>query len=164
MSDTNKAAQPPAKKSRSTLLIVGAVVLLGGGGAGAYFMTRGGAAAAEAHAEPAAETHEAPAGGVVRFEPFIVNLADAGGKRFLRADIRLLVGEIEAAEHAQEDAVTVARLRSAIIDVLTAQTAEQIVTAEGKAALKKTIAETAAPLLKSTEVSDVLFADFVIQY
>lgn len=164
MSDTKTAAQPPAKKSRGKLFaIVGAIVVLGGGGAGAYFMTRGGSAPAE-HAAAEQPAHEAQEHGVVTFEPFIVNLADPGGQRFLRADIRLLVGEAEAAAHVQENAVTVARLRSAIIDVLTAQTAERIVTAEGKAALKSAIAETASHMMRPTEVSDVLFADFVIQY
>jgi flagellar protein FliL len=163
MSDTKTAAQPPARKSRGKLFaIVGAIVVLAGGGAGAYFMTRGGAPAEHAAAEEPA--HEAEEHGVVTFEPFIVNLADPGGQRFLRADIRLLVGEVEAAAHVQENAVTIARLRSAIIDVLTAQTAERIVTSEGKAALKTAIAETASHVMRPTEVSDVLFADFVIQY
>jgi flagellar basal body-associated protein FliL len=35
---------------------------------------------------------------------------------------------------------------------------------EGKAALKKTIAEQADAILRPTEVADVLFSDFVIQY
>lgn len=144
------------------LAIAGAIVVLGGGGAGAYFMTRGGTGTEPTAAEEPA--HAAEEHGVVTFEPFVVNLADPGGQRFLRADIRLLVGEAEAAEHAQENAVTIARLRSAIIDVLTAQTAERIVTAEGKAALKAAIAETASHMMRPTEVSDVLFADFVIQY
>jgi flagellar FliL protein len=163
MSDTQATAAPPAKKSRGKLfLVVGVIVLRGGGGAGAWYVTRGGSdAAAEAgHEKPAPEVER----GVVSFEPFIVNLADPGGQRFLRADIRLLVPEPEAAAHVQENAVAIARLRAAIIDVLTAQTAAAIAVPEGKAALKKTIAEQADAILRPTEVADVLFSDFVIQY
>jgi flagellar FliL protein len=163
MSDTQTAAAPAAKSSKGKLfIIVGAIVLLGGGGAGAWYVTRPKADPRQAEAaKPAREVEH----GIVTFEPFIVNLADAGGQRFLRADIRLLVGDsAEAGKKVQENKVTVTRLRAGIIDVLTAQTADQIARPEGKAALKKSIAEQASTILHPTEVADVLFSDFVIQY
>jgi flagellar basal body-associated protein FliL len=47
--------------------------------------------------------------------------------------------------------------------LLTQQTAAGLQTADGKAALKKTIAERATGIVKPAEVSDVLFSDFVVQ-
>jgi flagellar FliL protein len=163
MSDTNTAAPAaPATKSKAKLFIIaGIVLLLGGGGAGAWYVTRG---RGDANHETVEKAKPEVEHGVVGFEPFIVNLADPGGQRFLRADIRLLVADEAAAKHVQENKVTSTRLRAAIIDVLTSQTADQIARPEGKAALKKSIAEQASTILHPTEVADVLFSDFVIQY
>lgn len=159
------AAKPAKKKSKGKLFIIASVliVLLGGGGLAAYFAMR---KPAETTAESAAApTKEAHAGtGIVSFEPFVVNLADAGAQRFLRISVRLIVGEEEEAKHLQESEVQLMRLRSAILELLTAETSDHIVTPDGKAALKKEIAERAAHIVEPIEVSDVLFSDFVVQY
>ena len=137
------------KKGKGKLFIVLAVVLvlLGGGGAGAFFMLRKPATARRRGApwRPRSPT----ANGIVNFEPFIVNLADPGKRRFLRINVRLLVGEAEEAEHIQESEVLQMRLRSDILELLTEQTSETIVSAEGKAALKKKIAERAHHILET---------------
>ena len=56
------------------------------------------------------------------------------------------------------------RMRSAILELLSQQTAENLVTAEGKTSLKETIAEHISPLTGGVKVSDVLFSDFVVQF
>jgi flagellar FliL protein len=158
------AEAAPAQKSRAKLFIIAgvAVVLLGGGGAAAYWaFGRGEPAAEEASAEHAAPEHHR----IVSFEPFVVNLADRDARRFLRISVRLVVaGEEEGGHGSNDDEVTLVRLRSEILDQLTQQTADTIVTAEGKAALKKAIAARAAAILEPMEVADVLFSDFVVQY
>jgi flagellar FliL protein len=164
MSDKPQTAAPPAKKKSGKLLtIAGAVlVLVGGGGAAAYWTLRKPAADA---AEAKAEAEKKPeSSGIVGFEPFVVNLADPGKQRFLRINVQLVVGEEEEAKHIEENAVERMRLRSAIIELLTEQTSDHIVTPEGKAELKKQIAERAHHIVEPTEVSDVLFSDFVVQY
>ena len=172
MSDKNEAAESaadkkaPAKaKGKGKLFVILGVVfvLLGGGGAGAFFMLRKPAdpeAAAKAEEE---KKHEAPKG-IISFEPFVVNLADPGGKRFLRINVRLLVPEEEEAKHLEENKVAVERLRAAILELLTEQTSDVIVQAEGKAALKTKIIEHATHIIEPVEVADVLFSDFVVQY
>src|SRR5712691_1923622 len=158
------AAKPAKKSSKGKLFIIlgVVVVLLGGGGAAAYFTMRKPAEAVATAAAPKKAAH--PDTGIVSFEPFVVNLADTGGQRFLRISVRLIVGEEEQAKHIQESEVQLMRLRSAILELLTAQTSERIVTQDGKAALKKEIAERAAHIVAPIEVSDVLFSDFVVQY
>lgn len=171
MSDKTDAApdgkKEPAKgKSKAKLFIILGVVfvLLGGGGAGAFFMMRKPAdAAAAEHGEEEKKKHETPKG-MVSFEPFVVNLADPGGKRFLRINVRLLVPEEEEAKELEENKVATERLRAMILELLTEQTSEVIVQAEGKAALKTKIIEQADHILEPIEVADVLFSDFVVQY
>ena len=149
-------AQP--KKSSKKLLIVGlaTLVLAGGGTATAWRMTR--------HAAPAAEKAVEVEHGLISFEPFVVNLADQGGSRFLRVSVRLIVGSAHEAEKIQKSDVELMRVRSAIIELLTEQTADKLVTVEGKAALKQAIAARVEPLIQHAKVTDVLFSDFVVQF
>jgi flagellar FliL protein len=163
MADTEpKVEQPAPKKSRGKLLfvIVAVVILLAGGGGGAYWWTHANAQTAES--EDAGEETHAEAG-MVSLEPFVVNLADTDSRRYLRINVRLIVDGVEAAEEIEHHPVAVMRLRAAVLELLTQQTASAVQSAEGKTALKKSIAERAAGIIKPTEVSDVLFSDFVVQ-
>ena len=158
MSDTKTPDAPKASggKSRLIIIIVAAVAVLGGGGATAFFMTRG---PASAPAAPKPVEH-----GLVSLEPFVVNLAAQGGSRFLRVSVRLIVESALKAEHLQKNEVALTRARSAILELLTQQTADHLVTAEGKVALKESISEKLEPVLEETKVLDVLFSDFVVQF
>ena len=80
---------------------------------------------------------------VVDMEVFVVNLADESGNRFLRVNMRLLTWDEEQAAELKEDAVINARVRSAILELLSLQYADALVTPEGKEELKKAIAERA---------------------
>lgn len=173
MADTSGSAKttpPPPKKGRTLVaaLTIFMLVLVAGGGVGAFFILRHRAPAdvesaeSSGSAEPAKPV--APALGMLALEPFVVNLADAGGTHFLRVSIRLLVDDRERTEHIQKNEVVLTRLRSAILELLTQQTAERLITPEGKEALKKAVATRAAPVLGDAKVSDVLFSDFVVQF
>jgi flagellar FliL protein len=160
MSTTETASAPPAKKKGSKLLKLGVpiLLLLAGGGGGGWWYVYGRASSTVQAAEPA------PDPTMVSFEPFIVNLADPGGRRFLRVSLQLLVvGEHAAVELEEKKGLLHSRVRSALLELLTTQTSAGLATPEGRNALKKAIAETAAHQLEGTEVSDVLFAEFVVQ-
>src|SRR5579872_7076426 len=77
------AAAAPKKKSKKLLIVVGAVVVLAGVGGGVYAMRRGQSGA------PTAE--KSTSRGLVPFDPFVVNLADPGGSRFIRLTLALVV-------------------------------------------------------------------------
>jgi flagellar FliL protein len=167
-----------AGKSKLVIIIVAAVVLLGGGGAGAYFMmNRGAKAEAAEEAEGHTEGHDAAkkkakkkhadeeqGGGVISFDPFVVNLADPGGSRFLRVKVQLVIEDEKEAEELPKKQVPMVRTRAAILDLLTQQTAEKLITPEGKTELKAAIKEHASQVLEPIEVIDVLFSDFVVQF
>jgi flagellar protein FliL len=153
------------------LVVIGlvALVLLGGGGGAAWwwFVARpkaaGEAGGAERPKEKETKAEKKPAGGgMVALDQFLVNLADKDASRFLRVKLGLVVETKAEAEETEKDDVAKARLRSAILEVLSQQTAETLVTPEGKSELKKLIAERASAA--GPKVLDVLFTDFVVQF
>ena len=159
------AAATPAKKKPLVLIMAVIVVLLGAGGGGAWFFMKGNAEAKGADAEEKEKKDEVKLSerGLVKLDPFIVNLADEGGKRFLRASIQLVVeNEAEAAEFEEKPVLTMGA-RSAIVETLTGQYSEDLGTPEGKDELREMLKEHVSEALK-IEIVDVLFSDFVIQY
>jgi flagellar FliL protein len=160
---TAAPAAPAPKKSRKGLLITLTliVILLVGGGGGAYwFMFRGAGEAQAAEPEP---PPPAPTG-AIPLEPFVVNLADPTGSRFLRVTLSLVVADETIAHEVEEDKVVVLRVRSAILELLAQQQASELVTPEGKAALKKSIADGVTHAHHELEVADVLFSEFIVQF
>lgn len=157
LADASETEKPRKKKKWFVLAAAGVLVV---GAAGVVtWQIRG-------HAAPGTPepTHEAEGPtGMITPEPFLANLADRGVSRFAKVTVRLVVESKEEAEVLAEDIVKQARLRSAILELLTEQTADYLVTSEGKEDLKKAIAARAAKTL-GCKVHDVLFTDFVVQF
>lgn len=149
----------PAKKGgKLVMMFVIVLVVLGAGGGGAWWFMRGETAKAEEKEPDPAER------GLVSFEPFLVNLADPGGGRFLKTTIQVVVSSGKEAAHLKETPVLVMQARSAILELLTLQTADTLVTPEGKQALKDAIKEKIGKALGHVKVVDVLFSEFVVQF
>jgi flagellar protein FliL len=148
------------------LIVIGVavVVLLGAGGGGAWWWLHRAGAAEGATAEKHEAAPDPADSGVLTLEPFLVNLADKDSPRFLRVTLRLIVAGKKAAGKLEEDEVVKVRVRSAILELLTEQTSEQLVTPEGKAALKKAILGRCAAIVTEAKVVDVLFSEFVVQF
>jgi flagellar protein FliL len=175
-------ASPLAERSEvKKLLVIGcAVLLLAGGGAGGWWWWVSRAAAADGdqageQREPSGKkgrkvsAHETAA---VALDPFLVNLADRDASRFLRVTLQLVVDNPELARALAGKGHTTpgphdlekVRLRSAVLELLTTQRADRLVTPEGKEELKRAIADRASEVLEQAEVVDVLFTDFVVQF
>jgi flagellar FliL protein len=173
MSQAAPATAPEKKgKGRLIIIIAAVVVLLAGGGAAFWFLGNP-SAKAQAHdpaavedeaEEEAPEPEKGEKQGIVPFDPFVVNLADEGVSRFLRLTLKLVVKNEEIAKELEEDEVVRAQVRSSVLELLTLQTSEHLVTPEGKAELKKQIAERAEHAMHKTKVKDVLFSEFVVQF
>ena len=150
------------KKGKSKLLLVGipTFMLLMGGGAGAWWYFN--KPPVDGSAEAASEQADDAKAGIVPLESFIVNLADSGGRKYVRANILILVPEAAEAKEVEENKLVISRMRSAVIEVLAKRTAVELLTAEGRAALKHDIAETAKGIAH-IEVRDVLFEEFIVQ-
>ena len=152
---------PSTAKGRSKLLMIGvpvAVLLLGGAGGGFWYV-KNVRAASSGEKKP---VEEAEATGLLRFEPFTLNLADPGGRRYLRITVGLVLPDADMAKKVSDDDLVVSKVRSTLIDTISGRMATDLSTPDGRAALKKAIAE-AASHVGHMEVRDVLFTDFIVQ-
>jgi flagellar protein FliL len=106
---------------------------------------------------------EQEAGVIVPLDAFIVNLADPGGKRYLRTTMSL---ELETSDTKSAQAEIEKRspqIKDTIIMVLTTKRFEDIQPTEGKAALRDEIVQKLNDLLKLGKVSNLYFTELVVQ-
>jgi flagellar basal body-associated protein FliL len=162
MSEPTGTPAPPAagggwKKT------VGVVLITGLAAAGGGFWWSRSTAAQEGVAEHAPKAVKATRG-LVKFEPFVVNLADGAGTRFLRTTLQLVIEPSEGAAALAENPVKMLELRSAVLELLAQQSASALVTPEGKAAMKAAIISRAQEALEDWKIADVLFSEFVVQF
>lgn len=151
----------------AVFLIAGAaLVLLAGGGTAAILMFGGGgkgAVAVERAAGMGGPGGVRAAESLVSFETFLVNLADPGGDRFLKATIRAVLSDPEVAEELQRDELTRSRVRDRIISVLTSRTVEDVANPGGKDSLRQQLLREINEALPDDVVTEVLFVEFVVQ-
>ncbi len=155
MSDDEKVSEAPKKKRRTWMLVPLVLVLCGA--PGAYFWAQHSKASGGGDAK-------ADHSGVLPLDPFTVNLADKEASRFLRITMSLVVNDSDQLDDLRKDALKLARVRSELLELLTQQTSDHLVSADGKAQLKHAIAQKASAALQPLKVTDVLFSDFVVQF
>jgi len=145
--------EPETKKSKKLLLPIGLLIfaIIASGVtflAFPYF---------KGHRKPSQEHVKA----TLALEPFLVNLADTGEARFVKATFQLGL-----AEESNEDArnvVAVAAMRDSIISLLTSKTSEQILTPQGKDKLREEIRSRVNAISPRIKVLEVYIVDFVVQ-
>lgn len=93
-------------------------------------------------------------------DTFVVNLADSGGKRYLRATLQLELAPEQAAETFEQ---RLPQIRDVILTVLPTKTFEDIRTVAGKSALREEILQRLNTLLNVEGVANIYFTEFVIQ-
>lgn len=176
------SAAPPAK-GKKKMIIIGAVVvvlLIAGGGA-AWVMSQRHAGAGEdggdAHAEAKTTIPT-----FLPLENMVVNLADAGGDRFVQLGITFEVADEKTADQLKK---LMPSLRSSVLMLVSQRTAEDLLRLEGKEKLAADIQreagkslgfkapaaraaapedeEDAAPRRRQNPVRRVLFSSFIIQ-
>jgi flagellar FliL protein len=188
-----KEGAAPKKKSKLMLIIILAVVLAGGGGGAFFFLKKSGAkAAGKAKKKVAAEEEESAEAEssdeeeeseeeesrgkkskfglpddskvkqVVELQPFIINLADKTEARYLRLTLSIGVGG-EGKGEEKPDPLFITRVRNAMLAVLTTKTSDEIMTIEGKAALRKELLRAAQAASKEPKVQAIYITDFIIQ-
>ena len=164
-----KAAGGGGPKLMSLLIVALVAGLAAGGGVAAVLFFGGGSHKAEAAPEAAAGEHggktdEAKAvSAVILFEPFVVNLADPAGNRYLKLTLRTVVNDAQVAAAFEKDELTKARVRDRIISVLTSKMLQDIGNPSGKEALRRELTKEINTVLPHDAVQEVLFADFAVQ-
>ncbi len=156
------------------IIIVAALVILGGGG---FFGWKFFLAPSEKAADKAAQTEKAggekagekgdekkgPAvpGTVLDMEPFIVNLADPAGKRYLKLKIAV---DAKDEKLKQEITMRIPQIRDSILLLLTSKSYADISPVAGKIRLRNEILQIInRSLIGVGSVHGVYFTEFVVQ-
>lgn len=173
------AGEGDKKKGGSKLIIIIAVLLvvLFGAGFGAWWFFLSGDEEAPpadkaAQGQPAAEGQDAnkaqgqegaqeKPGTIIQLEPFVVNLADPGGKRYLKLTMAVDAGDEKL--KAEIDA-RMPQIRDSILLLLTSKTYQDIAEVAGKIRLRtEVLALFNRYLAGAGSVHAVYFSEFVIQ-
>lgn len=119
---------------------------------------------AEAEAEGGGEAktgkHAPLSERLITLDPFVVNLDEAGAKRFLKTRIEL---ETASPNEKAELQTRSAQMRDTIIVLLTSKRLEDLGGFEGKVILKNEIARRLNDMLGKEQIKSVLITEFVIQ-
>jgi flagellar FliL protein len=166
MAEEDTKAEQPAKKGKGGLVIVAilAVIVLAGGAALYFLVLHKAPAATEESLNPELSTPpkaQAEPGPIVPYSSFLVNLADTGGKRYLKFSL-----SIELSKHKnflQEVEHKDAKIKDIIISIISSKTFEEVNTPQGKIALKQEILRRLNTIMSGGKVEDVFFTEFVVQ-
>jgi flagellar FliL protein len=143
---------------KKTLVIAGvAVAVLAGGGAVAFLTLR----PKHAEAPATARAHEEP--GMVAMDPFLVNITDPTGDRYVKVNLRLAVSSAKLAEAIKIDELLQARMRDRVLTLLGSKSREELSDPLGKEGFRREIKTHLQPLIADGEIQEVLFADFIVQ-
>jgi flagellar FliL protein len=152
----NKASESSEKKSSGMVMILVLLVCAAAAGGGAwYYFHQGKTAQAAPPQEESLHT--------VHLEGFTVNLADVEENHFLRITIDIGLGKVPKAAKEGESEIPTARVRDAILTVLTAGKADVLITQEGKTQLKKNILAALQQAAPELDVREVYFTEFLVQ-
>lgn len=164
--------QPPAKSSNKILLIIiGVLVLIILGVSGLFIFSKTGSKPDKEqanieeskHAKDSksvqAEKGEAAALETLALEPFVVNLQDNTGTRYLKVNVNLELESIpiEAAK------AKIVQIRDSIIILLSSKSYSDVGSIQGKYQLRDELAARINQVLGKGRVKAVYFTDFVIQ-
>lgn len=156
---------PPGKKPARKLSLsklLGLILFIGAiGGGSAWFLQQRDHTAAAAKVS---ESSSAPKF-LVQLEGFTVNLADPEEGHFLRATIVLGIDQLPVGADPEKPAksIPVPRIRDSILSVLTVCKADELLTLQGKANLKKNILDALSKSVPELEVRDIYFTEFLVQ-
>jgi flagellar FliL protein len=107
-----------------------------------------------------AEAKDKKFGIIYKMEPFIVNLLDRDGKRYLKTTIGF---EIENRDIKNELTQHTPQLRDAILLLLTSKSFEDISKPEGKLLLKNELIARINQILPGAGVRTLYFTEFIVQ-
>ena len=122
---------------------------------------------------PKAEAGAVPPTHAIVLEPMVVNLADDGGKAYLRLGVTLRVmdPELKKGEKAKEESPKEAKdigdadaaVRDTTLEVLGRESAEMLLAPEGKEQLKTQLKAAIAQRNPELKVTEVFFTEFLVQ-
>jgi flagellar FliL protein len=155
-------AEAPKGKGK-LLLVVGVVVLLAGGGGAAWFLGLlggGGTSHAEAETTEEAKDNHGGVGALLPLDPFVANLADEDGKRYLKATLQVEFFEAKPPDDFEH---RMPQVRDLLLTLFTSKLFSEIRTPAGKAVLRDEIINRLNKTLNRDAVKAVYFTEFIVQ-
>ena len=101
-----------------------------------------------------------PLGPIYALETFIVNLADKGGKRYLRVTMALELGNNELESEVEK---RLPQVRDSILMILPSKQFADVSSVDGKTALRDEILAKLNEFLTQGKVTNIYFKEFVVQ-
>ena len=168
MADNETSAEAGAEKKpkKMLIIIIAAVVILLGGGAAAFFLLKGDdsktAATQAPETAPTATTAGATGaiGPMIEIEPFIINILDEEGTRYLKAAITL---EANNEPVIEEITLRMPQIRDAILLLVGNKTFGELADLQGKLQLRSELRERLNKILTGGRVQKIYFTEFVVQ-
>ena len=108
----------------------------------------------------AVEEEENDIGPLYSLDTMIVNLADHGGKRYLRVTMALELSDPDALSTIES---RLPQIRDAILMILPTKKYGDVSTTEGKIALRSEVMEKINSLMTKGQVNNIYFTEFVVQ-
>ena len=153
------------------IILIGVVMVFMLGLGGGLFMMWNKLSAMETQSQSAAEDSEQAdqdtpvpvdelLGPIFSLDTFIVNLADPGGKRYLRITIDL---ELDSDLLESEIKKRLPQVRDSILTILPTKHFADISSAKGKTALRDQMQERINGLLARGQITNIYFKEFVVQ-
>ena len=153
-------ASPSGKFPLKWILIGVVVLVLAGGGYVGWTMVD---TDPEPEADPSASNQKAPemeVGQTFSMDPFVVNLNETGGKRYLKSKIELEYMEESVGEELKS---RLPQMRDVILLHLSSKTLDEIRSIDGKVELKNALVKRINQVLKQGKIRNLFFTQFVIQ-
>src|SRR5437667_11602722 len=151
-------AEAPPKRGKGRLLLVAGLVLGAGGAGAAWYLRLLPGTKAEAK-EQVMESKPA-VGALLALEPFIANLGDEDGKRYLKATLQV---EFFGTRVPDEFTARQAQVRDLVLTLFTSKQFAEIRTPQGKALLRDEIINRVNRALNRDLVKAVYFTEFIVQ-
>ena len=151
--------------SKTVLIIIISVVVLFMGAVGAGFFILWNKIAqlpqdpATAEALPVQE-EENVIGPLYSLDTMIVNLADHGGKRYLRVTMALELSDLDVVATIES---RLPQVRDAVLMILPTKTYDDVSSTDGKIALRSEVMEKINSLITKGRVNNIYFTEFVVQ-
>jgi flagellar FliL protein len=152
------AAEPKKSKTLLIVVLMSCLLLFGVGGFVTYsYVLKGGD---ETPADDAlAEVEEVQEAMLYRLEPFIVNLVDDQGIRYMKLQLQLELKDMDELTMERN----IPKIRDSLVVLFSSKRFDEIATIEGKARLREEVLYRLDRILGEGKAQAVYFTDFVVQ-
>ncbi len=153
-------------KLKLIIILIVALLILGGGGFAAWKFLLAPSDSADTNSTNGTDNATAPPPTeveptqTVTLDPFVVNLADPMGRRYLKLNIDL---EAINAAAATEVGTAMPKIKDTLLLLLSSKTFGEINSLEQKIELKNEIMERMNQILGPSKIKNVYFTEFVVQ-